>query len=185
VDGVEYLSLLFEAIVNKQPLKITYHPFHKTKPDTAIVSPYYIKQYNNRWFLFGVTSKNSKLTNMALDRIEAIEFSDEAYIPNTEYDFDEYFEDMIGVSIDSDSKVKKIRLRFSKDRLPYVLSKPIHGSQRHLHDEDANIELTLATNKEFYQQIFSFGNDVEILFPPEVRQKMAEKVAELNKLYKK
>lgn len=53
LKGLEYLSDLIDATVNHQPLKITYRSY-KGKELTTIVHPYYIKQYNNRWFLFGL-----------------------------------------------------------------------------------------------------------------------------------
>ncbi len=43
---------LFNFIINEQPIKITYEPFGKSAFD-AEIHPYYLKQYNNRWFILG------------------------------------------------------------------------------------------------------------------------------------
>lgn len=37
-----------------------------------MVSPYHLKQYNNRWFLIGKQSDYDGLTNYAIDRIDGI-----------------------------------------------------------------------------------------------------------------
>ncbi|MBO5817723.1 MAG: WYL domain-containing protein [Paludibacteraceae bacterium] len=187
VEGVEHLSLLFDAIVNGQVLRITYHPFGKASY-TSVVHPYYIKQYNGRWFLLGLTTKGVRrmLTNMALDRIESIELATKVeYIENTDYDFNEYFEDIIGVTRRHNDKAAHVVLRFSEHRLPYVLSKPIHGNQHNGRKDEGIIELDIIPNKEFYQKIYSYGADVEILEPAFVREEMAKTIEELYKIYKK
>lgn len=186
VDGVEYLSPLFEAIVNRQALSITYRPYNKS-PFTTVIHPYYIKQYNRRWFLFGLTMDGpyQGISNMALDRIQTINPTSEAYIPNDICDFDEYFEDIIGVSKSSVAEPIQITLRFTEHRLPYVLSKPMHASQRNHRADERIIELQLIPNNEFYQRLLSFGSDVEVLEPQSVREEMAQHAEKLYNLYKK
>lgn len=186
VDGLQHLSPLFEAIVNKQALSITYCPFNK-EPFTTVVHPYYIKQYNRRWFLFALTLNGpfQGISNMALDRIQAINPTTDAYIPNDTYDFDEYFEDIIGVSKPQASEVVKIILRFTEQRLPYVLSKPMHDSQRNHRAEEGIVELQLIPNNELYQRLLSFGSDVEVIEPQSVREQMALHAEKLYNLYKK
>lgn len=49
--GVDYLGKLFHFILNSQPLCIRYHPFTSPESREYIIHPYYLKQYNNRWFL--------------------------------------------------------------------------------------------------------------------------------------
>ena len=53
-----YYKPIFNAIVNKRVIEIIYHPFGKDAR-TVIVTPYHLKQYNNRWFLIG-KHKDSK-----------------------------------------------------------------------------------------------------------------------------
>ena len=186
VDGIDYLSPLFEAITTKQALEITYKPYNKDAY-TRVVHPYYIKQYNGRWFLFGleINDPYRYITNMALDRIQKIDVSLVPYIPNTDYDFKEYFEDIIGVSRKHNQEPVKIELRVAEKRIQYVVTKPIHGSQRNHRQAEGIIELELIPNREFYQRLLSFGGDIEILSPDFVREEMAKKAEELYSLYKK
>ena len=154
---------------------------------TRIIHPYYIKQYNGRWFLLGleINEPYRNITNMALDRIQKIDVSLEPYIPNTEYDFKEYFADIIGVSLKKHQEPIKIALRVAEKRIQYVLTKPIHGSQRNHRKDEGIIELELIPNREFYQRLLSFGGDIEIISPDSVRKEMAKKAEELYNLYRK
>ena len=51
-----------------------------------------------RWFLFGKSHGYETITNLALDRIEKIVSGSEEYM-ETDIDFSQYFEDIIGVTI--------------------------------------------------------------------------------------
>lgn len=112
-DGIEHITPLFNAILNKTPLNIKYTTFNKKSFDW-IIHPYYIKQYNNRWFLIGLNNDEFKsITNVALDRIVSIEQANVAFIENTLIeDFDEYFEDIIGVSFPTEGTIQNVILRF-------------------------------------------------------------------------
>ena len=184
VEGLEHLSALFEAIVNQQVLKITYAPYNKL-PYTTTINPYFIKQYNNRWFLFGLTmyKGEQRITNLALDRIKAIEGTSYQYIPNTFEDFGEYFSDIIGVTKSQDKEVETILLECSEKRIPYITSKPIHESQNNSLASKGLIKLRLIPNDEFYQRILSFGSDVKILEPDSVREEMVQIVKKMSENY--
>ena len=137
--------------------------------------------------MFGLTTNGvyQNISNLALDRIQEIEHTTETYIPNTTLDFEEYFEDIIGVTKLANDIPVKISLRFSAHRLPYVLSKPMHESQRNNRADEGIIELEVVPNKEFYQRLLSFGSDVEVLEPQFVREEMTKHTQKLYELYKK
>lgn len=184
VEGLEHLSPLFEAIIAKQPQTIVYQPFGK-EPITRVVHPYFIKQYNGRWFLLGYCKEQNYegIINLALDRIQSLEKAPVAFVENEAVDFDEYFSDIIGVTLPKDGKVEDIVLRFTDHRLPYVLSKPMHESQRHTEEDGDCIRLRLIPNKEFYQKVLSFGKDVEVVAPQSVREEIKKIITEMQQKY--
>lgn len=182
VQGLEHLSPIFMAIVHHQVLEIDYQPFGKTAR-TFVLHPYYIKQYNGRWFLLGKDERHPYLVNLALDRILNIQITAHPFIPNTDTDFDEYFSDIIGVTFPQDTNLETIVLRFSGKQLPYVLSKPIHESQNNSRKEENIITLKVYPNNELIQKILAFGSAVEVLEPQNLREKVQEEVVKLQKLY--
>jgi len=172
VDGLEYLSEIFSAIVGKRTLRVTYKPFGKEERD-QIIHPYYIKQYNNRWFLIGKSEGYEGLTNLALDRIRSVQDSKVKY-ESADVDFEEYFDDIIGVTM-PDSDVEKVVLQFSEHRFPYVKAKPMHPSQR-AHAEDRTIEIEIKVNKELMQKILSYGSDITVLAPASLKQQIKQEL---------
>lgn len=183
-SGIEHLSPLFNAILNKTPLLIDYETFDGTSYHWEI-HPYHIKQYNNRWFLIGLNNDEyQNITNLALDRIVRFEQATTPFIENTSIeDFDDYFYDIVGVSFPLEGKVEKVLLQFSTHRFPYVVSKPIHGSQKTISPKEGLISLDVIPNRELESIILSFGDDVEVLAPASLRDAIALKIRNSNKKY--
>ena len=183
LKGIEHLSTLIDAASNKQTLSIRYKNF-EGKEEFWTIYPYYLKQYNNRWFLFGWNEKYNSLSNMALDRIEEIKLTDYPFRENKDIDFNTYFDDIVGVTVpNAEIERQTIRLRFDKKRFPYVVSKPIHSSQEVVSEDDSIIEINVRPNRELEALLFSFGPQVEILSPESYRQCFSEKIKENYKKY--
>lgn len=173
-EGLGFLGPLFEAIISKQPLCITYQPYGKDAYK-SVVHPYYIKQYNNRWFLFGFTTDgvHENIVNMSFDRIRNIALAAVPFVENTFRDFGEFFDDFIGVT-KTEAESQTVVLHVASKRLPYILSKPLHPSQRNHRASEGIIELKVIPNRELYQLLLSFGPDVEVLEPADIRLQMKQ-----------
>ncbi len=178
--GLDWFQDIFDAIINKSVLRIQYKTFSDVDYDWTI-HPYYIKEYNNRWFLLGLNEEKGFIYNVALDRIENIEQVNKEYIP-TEIDFETYFDDVIGVSI-LPNKKEAIRLQFSEHRFPYVMTKALHQSQRVVDVDNRIVEISVIPNNELEALILSFGKDVEILSPPLYRQQIQDIIRESYEKY--
>ena len=183
LQGLEFLAQVIEATAHHKPLKVLYRAFSGREMDT-VLHPYHVKQYNNRWFLFGQIEGKERLTNFALDRIVTLtDAPGVKFIKNEKYDFEHYFDDIVGVTFNEKETKQHIRLKFSEARFPYVLSKPIHHSQQVEDEQQRIVTIEVIPNRELTQQLFSFGSDVEVLAPEHYRDLLASKIAENFKKY--
>jgi len=174
LKGIEHLGTLYDAIVYNKVLKITYMESF-TNRKVFEIHPYYLKQYNNRWFLFGFYPETNKPDwNLPLDRIIEIKEIHKPYIFNTFIDWNDYFEDMLGVTKPENAGPEKITLHFYEKTAHYIESKPIHGCQKHkwidVNTLEVNIELIL--NYELERFILSYANNVKVIQP----QSLAEQI---------
>lgn len=176
-EGLIYITPLFNAIVNKRVLKISYQDFKSPIPYDIEFHPYYLKQYNSRWFAFGYnTVTKSPYWVMALDRIKTIEELKSKYT-FIEIDWDDYFFDIIGVTKLANEEPIEIKLLFALEQAPYIVTKPLHPSQKHKNDENGlEVSLKLIPNYEFEKLILSFGETVKILSPKSFQKKISEKL---------
>ena len=183
LKGIENLAGIIDSTVNHQTLDIVYLTF-RGKEISMTIHPYFVKQYNGRWFLYGLNDELDRISNIALDRIQDFQKSDIAFKKNDKYDFSTYFDDVVGVSIPNDDVEKvAIGLHFSKSRFPYVVSKPIHKSQTIKDADNCEIEICVRPTRELDQQLFSFIPDVEVLYPEWYRQQILEKIRENLNIY--
>lgn len=183
--GLNNLPTLYKSITNKSVLIIEYQSFKDTKPKQLTIHPYYLKQYNKRWFLFGLNHKDKMIYNLPLDRIKSISQCSEKYIENTTLDFKEYFEDIVGVSFIPNEKPIKIKLKLNNEVTPYILTKPLHGSQKKLESkaEGTIIEIEVIPNIELRQLILSYGDGIEVISPQSFRDQMKKVIENMNRKY--
>lgn len=181
LEGMDNFTPLFNAIVDKQPLKLSYQSFKQDKEETIIVHPYYLKQYNKRWFLIAWNDENNFMANFAFDRIKNIENANVTYKP-TDINFFDYFDDMIGVSKDLTKKPQLVKLWVSPTQWPYIKTKPLHGATQHLVSLDENgavITIEVYLNYELEQQILSFGEKIKVIEPEDFKLKIQQRVKQL------
>ena len=186
LKGLHYLSPIIDATLNKQVLHVTYKSYKEGAEERSlIVHPYYIKQYNNRWFLMALDSEKKYIANLALDRILSLERTDaQPFIPNTDIDFDNYFNDVIGVTIPNEEVPKeRIILRLNARQYAYVVAKPLHASQQIVDASRYMISIEVKPNYELDYHILSLGPDVEVLAPASYRQHIKAKLEECLKKY--
>jgi predicted DNA-binding transcriptional regulator YafY len=184
--GIGHFQALLGAIINKQPLTISYKPFGK--PERSMnIHPYYLKQYNDRWFLVAQTEGFDDLSVLAIDRIDSIKTLHIPFIESN-VDMEDYFWDSVGVTVFPDRPIEEVRLRVDAKRYPYMATKPIHWSQTELKDEATEeykvVRLKVRINNELESAILSFGDDVEVLAPESLRLKIGEKIERLVRKYK-
>jgi predicted DNA-binding transcriptional regulator YafY len=177
VKGIEYIGDLFNAVLYNKVLLISYKSFKSEISHEFTIHPYHIKQFSNRWFLFGHNEAFNDLSTLALDRIEKIEELQSEFIPS-EIDFETYFEDVIGVTVYPNVKTQKIQLLFNENMAPYIITKPIHGSQRKLQFDKNGllIEIDVIPNFELEQLILSHGENVKIISPESLKSKIKKRL---------
>ena len=182
--GMEHFTPLFNAIRKKTTVELRYQSFRMAEPQTLIVHPYYLKQYNNRWFLFCCNGDHTNLSNYPLDRILSVKL---AHVPyrETHIDFDEFFSDMIGVSRRNEQEPENVVLRFPKDQYKYVATKPWHGSQKVVEENNSTITMQfhVVLNYELEQKILSFGQYVEVISPMTLRERIKDRLSQSLQQY--
>lgn len=168
LKGLDYLDTIYHAIVNKQVLTIKYRSFKARATNIFLFYPYLLKEYRNRWFVFG--KRKETLINLALDRIHHIEIAEkERYKENDLFDPETFFDDLVGVTKNIGMKPEIVRFWVDKQNAPYVQTKPLHKSQKLIETrEDGSkvFELEVVINQELQREFFGFVDTVKVLSPP-------------------
>lgn len=185
LKGIDYLPTIYKSLINEVPLKLDYQSFKYSSAHKMFIHPYYLKQYNKRWFLFGLNESDNRIYNIAIDRIKGLSADSRPFIKNTLINFKEYFEDIIGVSVPSNIEPIKINIRLNQEIAPYIITKPLHGSQKKIsqNNDSTIIEIEVIPNHELRQLLLSYGDSIEIISPESLRKEFKELFNNLNLKY--
>jgi predicted DNA-binding transcriptional regulator YafY len=185
-DYAKLLHQLFDFISHKRVAYIEYQPYGEEKQD-IIFHPYYLKQYNGRWFVFGYNEdKDIEDWNISVDdRIKAIKETSRIYRPSS-IDWREYFEDIIGVTKYRNKPIEEIVLHFYDKTAHYIQSKPLHGSQKtkRLENDVLEVRLRVIPNYELERLILGYGESVKVISPEHLKNLIAERHAQAAAQYK-
>ena len=179
------LGLIFNYISHKNVVRVCYSAFVKAKAGIEF-HPYLLKQYNDRWYLIGAADSDGKILTLALNRITNIEpVANKDFIEPDE-DFAERFDDIVGVTLIDGKPLEHIVFWVSDVSKDYVESKPIHGSQKSINnDEDLRrqypklvggrfFSIDCIPNYELIRELTSFGRELLVLKPEDVKAKVLD-----------
>lgn len=191
-ENVKKFEILLEAVLNKQPLQISYA--YGRRPQVKIL-PYMLKNYNQRWYLIGKRWNDERraehpgdyyegYANLALNGIVDIQpWSKEKWIEPDWEELKEYYDETIGVTPSKEGP-QDVFLRFNKQRYEkYVATKPLVRTQKLVKEGDdyfnaemPTVHLYVNITKELTQQILSFGADCEVIFPESLRDEIRNQI---------
>jgi len=175
--GQKWLDILYQHIKAEECLSISYQAFGKDITH-HIVSPYMLKEYNNRWFLFGFNHGDEYIQNLALDRIREVRKSLNSFERVKQFDPDVLFNDIVGVTLPENEEVTRILLEAFDKQAQYIDTKPIHKSQG-IHKKKKNsiiFSYELIPNFELESKILAYGDLVRVLEPRDLRDRIAARL---------
>lgn len=184
-QGLDKIEILAQAIIRHYPIKLTYKPYNGNAQEIN-VHPYHLRQYNKRWFLFGLNEEKQEIHNYPLDRIEGVEHLSKVY-KSVDIDFEVFFDEIVGVSNYKNSKVENVLLKVDNKSIDYIRTKPLHWSQAELKDRNtadfSYIQLKVKVNTELKMLLFSYSDAIEVLEPAWLRYTFAKRVKKMSTFY--
>ena len=179
LKGLEYIKPLHASILNRHPVRMTYKSFRAVEPSSFVFHPYALKEFNNRWFVYGRKAGGNYVLNLALDRIEALEkLPDEPFFEDPCFDPETWFDDLVGVTKSPEDKPQKIRFWASAGDAPYIRTKPFHASQMVVEtneDGSAVFQIEVIINRELVRLLFGHAEELKVLSPKSLRDEMEKK----------
>ena len=186
LKGLEHIDMIYRAIQNKQVLLIVYQSFKARQANSFTFHPFLLKEYRNRWFVLGKKKKGLSFLLLALDRIVDLTTSTDLLIDFDENEAYNFFKDVVGVTVNTGEQPQEVKLLIEPTNAPYVLTKPIHRSQKIVErKEDGSILIALFVqlNFELEREILGFGDYIEVISPSKLRQRIKEKLTQAIALY--
>lgn len=191
LTNIHLLPVFYKAITNHQVLRFSYQRFGQ-EPFELTFHPQFLKEYNGRWFVFGEADRlrssgeheTFKAYNVPLDRIvgEVSTVDNVEYIPAEKGFYQQYFNDIIGVTHEKGAKVDQVVIRTKSEyQHGLLLTKPLHHSQKETqpfgeHDGQwyGEVTLTIEPNRELRGRILMYGEGLEVMEPLTLREQIRD-----------
>ena len=190
-----YLPVLYDAIVTRHMVTFDYRSFDKPAANVTF-SPYYLKEYNRRWFVYGHTEKSTSDASRerySLDRIKNLHKIQSPLAPKPQKDYATLSKDLIGVSDSDCEKPVDIIIETLNPKIHgLIVSKPFHSSQKELgpfHEDrkkgypHGTITLHIRPTPEMYGRILYYSDGVKVVEPSLITENIQAKIHSISLCY--
>lgn len=187
LKGLEFLDPIYQAILQQSVLKFDYQPFWKPEIQEIILHPYLLKEYNHRWYVVGFNDTLRKISVYGLDRIISLDTSNRIkFIANNFFNPTAYFRQVIGITVELENQPKEVILYVLPAATPYIMTKPLHHSQKLIREigEGVLISLEVRINFELRAILRSMCNSILILKPARLRQQIEQNLQNSLDIYR-
>jgi len=184
--GILWLKQIFDAVVQKRTIELTIREANESIRQ-MVIHPYFIKEYQSEWFLFGLHDETKKYTVVPVQKIAAISPQIITFIEQTDSNPQEYFDSIVGISPGETIKPIKITLKVSQDLKEKFLISPLHHSQQitDLSSDGALLDLTVIPNKDLREIILQYGSQIKVEAPDKLRKSIIQELKDAHESYYK
>jgi predicted DNA-binding transcriptional regulator YafY len=177
-------GVVARALMDRRRLQISYYNRERDELTPRAVSPQRLVHYRDNWYLDAWCHLRNGLRSFALDAIREAALLDEKARDVPEQLLKEVLSGAYGIFSGRPKAVA--RLRFSPLRARWVSQESWHPDQKGKFDGEGYylLELPYADDRELIMDILKYGPDVEVLGPTELRQRVAERLAEAARRYR-
>jgi hypothetical protein len=122
---------------------------------------------------------------LALDRIISIQDSTSKYVPPQGFNITEFFQDVIGVTVNQESTPEKVVLFADNETAPYIVTKPLHHTQK-IEETLPNgmiFSIAVQLNFELEREILGFGDRIKVIAPERLKRRIKEQFENALDLY--
>lgn len=209
LNDIDRVKEIFLAIRDSKVVAFTYHAVNSNHPKHFMLSPHYLKQYNQRWFLFGyveeVTDDADESLNadshpregyytFAVDRIDDdfVLRTDLMYHQPQRIDYSTYFNDIVGVTHFTDRPMKSVDITittYSRYIHNLLMANPIHSSQKEVtpclsKNKPGSIHLHICVNQELERILLGYGENIKVEWKETSYTSFLKRIDAMSKHYR-
>lgn len=182
--GLENIFIVVHAIKNRLEILFSHKKYWDETPTQKTIQPYFVKEVKQRWYIIGLDVSNQQIRTFGLDRISEINVTKTNFQkPKNVTDYN-LFQYSFGI-IFEEEKPQKVLLQFSSFQANFVKALPLHHSQKIISDNEyfCVIELLIHPTYDFIMEILSMGNEVHVLEPINLKERIKNILLETLKKY--
>jgi predicted DNA-binding transcriptional regulator YafY len=176
--GIEHIFGILHAIKNNLVINTSHTNFSDGSEYSKTLKPIAVKESQGRWYVIAEDSKDAALKTFALDRITDFEITREKF-EKPSLNMEQWFNNSFGIIKPANEKPQVVKLSFSFRQGQYIKSFALHKSQQieleNKDDDEVVVSLEVFITEDFIMELLKYGNEVKILEPLSLVQKIKQK----------
>ncbi|NQT67599.1 MAG: transcriptional regulator [Actinobacteria bacterium] len=173
---------IYSAQLERKSVRIKYFSMEKKEVIERIVEPYTLKFRFGVWYLIGYCHLRKEIRTFRIDRIREIKVLDDEFSIPDDFSLDNFLEGSWGIK---KGKRAKVKLRFSSKIAEFISEITWHPSQKLKSNKDRSLYAYYEVMglDEIKRWILSFGADVEVIEPQELKVDLSKEIKNMNSMY--
>ncbi len=177
--GLEYLQPILDSIKNNKEIEFEYEKFNHNKLSTYKLQPYLLKEYQNRWYVFGYNPNKQRYSTFGIDRMQNIQFTNNVF-KKEDVDTVGFFDNIVGLNYD-EHELQEVIIRATEIEAKYLRTQPLHKSQQEI--KEKIFKFTLKPNYELFQMLMMRAAGITVLEPQWLRKQIRDELIEMLENY--
>ena len=176
-SGEKFLAPIIEALRDEYAIQITHQGFGKAYPSTYLVEPYCLKMFKQRWYVLAYSPGTDDMRVYGLDRIQAIEPTQQKYTLPKDFDAEHFFQNTYGVS-GMDEEPETVEIKIEAYQANFLRTLPLHSSQEEIERQEqfSIFRFNIVPTFEFIQELRKHGSVLEVLQPQWLRDEFRKEL---------
>lgn len=188
---VRLFEKLSRAVLECRELRFEYRKIDSDQWEARKLRPFHLSDFDGGWYVIGHDPDRSARRTFALQRMRAVRVLKTRFLRPNDFNLTEHLGGSFGVWHRPEDKGKRhrIRLRFTGWAARMVSERRWHPSQetRWLGKKEETLEMILDLSgfEEISRWILSWGPQVEVLEPEELREALIQSLTTTQQIYGK
>jgi predicted DNA-binding transcriptional regulator YafY len=179
----EFFQDLCQALLSRRRVDIDYYSRPSDSRSERRVSPQRLIYYRDNWYLDAWCHLRNGLRSFSIDAIKALQISTETAIEIDDAELNHELES--GYGIFSGAATHTALLRFKPQIARWVSRETWHPEQHGEYDEAGCylLRVPYSQDTELIMEILKYGDEVEALEPPALRERVRRRIEAMHLLY--
>lgn len=167
---------VLDALLADRLLALVYRSPLSGPSDSRLIEPHHLRHYLGSWVLTAWCRERQDWRAFYLSRVEEVGDVGEAFAPRPEGEWRHRVDGAFGVF--QGEELTAVTLRFNPFRAAWVREQVWHPAQQLSKRSDGSLDLSfpVADLREVKMKVLSFGADVEVIEPGELRDEVEAEV---------
>jgi len=172
--------------MSQRQIKITYQSLEANNATERIIDPYFIEPAapGHASYVIAYCHQRKEIRIFKVERISSAELTNVSYSIPQDFDANKYFASSWGIVVEDE--VKTVKLRITDPEIVRILSETIwHPSQKFEKQKEGSTIMTLQITGtyEFLAWVLGWGEKIEVLKPPEIREHIIKTIRAMKNVY--